>query len=202
MNGIQATLLSELDDSQNRPASYADLMMANSSWGDVWESFGCRAADSAVKGVLAQSYYGHSPTLLVQWHLHAAADIVPTHVAVPRLTARSLLADCVARQGQLVRFDPDWLVIAYKAGHELDLSEIEIIISGLTALLSAERFVEVDISLAGADPRRMTADAIVAIAHITYPAKEHLTAWQKFVERSRAALLNRGDLEDHLEGLV
>lgn len=176
-------------------------MSGGQSYCDVWEGVTAHAATFALKDALSRSFWDHSPTRMVHWDLTASPHSVPTCVGFLSDERSALILDWVLRVGEATRVDPDWLVIAYKAGDELALSDIEVILSDLTKLLSAERFAEVDHGLAGADPGRMTADAIVAITHITYPAKLRLSAWQNFVDRSRAALLRRGDLEDHLEGL-
>lgn len=160
----------------------------------------------AMKEVATLCSYDYSPTHILFWDrptpsfgnsisIRYLKDVTYLHLLIHNSILGSSRSD-------MIQVEPDWLVIAYKAGEELKLSDVEVIVDGLTMFLSSDRFAEVDIALSRADPSRMTADAIVAIAHMTFPAKSKLNAWQSFVERAKIAIIERGDEDDHLEGLV
>lgn len=96
----------------------------------------------------------------------------------------------------------DWLQIAYNGAAELQLSEIASIVDQLTSILNERRYSEVDLEMCRADLGRMSPDAIAAIVHITFPAKENIPSWKAFVERANISLKGRYEEENFFEGLI
>jgi len=205
LNNLQETLVTNANSEHYDLLGYPDAMSdSHGSWSSGYGVGQC-APGLAMNEIATRCSWVSSPTHILLWDHPTSSfgesisvrylnDLWRSQLVVYRSIQGGIL-------GGMVPIDPDWLVMAYRAVDELSLSDIEVIVDGLTKVLSSGRFAEVDISLSGADPSRMTADAIVAIAHMTFPAKSNLHAWQDFVDRSRAALTERGDEEDHLEGL-
>lgn len=115
------------------------------------------------------------------------------------------LVDCeiapASYSGAVAASEVTWLQTAYAEIEELSIDQVGVIIDSLSALLDSESFDGVNADLRNASPERMSGDAIIAIAHISYAARDNLPSWHKFVEKSRQVLICRNDGEDLLEGL-
>lgn len=96
---------------------------------------------------------------------------------------------------------PEWFSLAHCKEDPLTLIELGGIVDGITRDLYAKKFASVDRALDSADPSRMSNDAIVAVARVTYSAREFLGSWSAFVQRSKEALLDRGQSEKMMAGL-
>jgi hypothetical protein len=115
------------------------------------------------------------------------------------------LVDCeiapASHSDAVATSDVNWLQTAYAQTDELSIEQVGIIIDGLSSLLDRKSFDDVNDDLRNASPERMNADAIIAVAHISYAARDMLPSWHAFVEKSRQVLICRNDGEDLLEGL-
>lgn len=96
---------------------------------------------------------------------------------------------------------PEWFALAQGKKDSLTLAELGNVVDGITRDLYAKKFKSIDRALASANPSQMSADAIVAVARVTYSAKESLGHWSAFVRRSKEALHHRGQPEKTLAGL-
>lgn len=96
---------------------------------------------------------------------------------------------------------PEWLSLAHGREDSLTLAELGNVVDGITRDLYAKNFRSIDRALESANPSQMSADAIVAVARVTYSAKESLGHWSTFVRRSKQVLLDRGQSEKMLAGL-
>jgi hypothetical protein len=96
---------------------------------------------------------------------------------------------------------PEWFSLAHVTKGPLNLIELGRIVDGLTRDLYAKNFRSVDNALDSADPSQMSNDAIVAIARVTYSARDVLVSWPTFVRRSKETLSHRGLSEKMMAGL-
>lgn len=206
LNLLHDEMVTDANSERFDQLGYTDGMSeSHGSWG-LGSSIARYSLNLARKEIAARRSFDCSPTQIQIWDrpVSSVGQAVfvgfPADVKCAHLLVYSSMFG--SSPGMMVQIDPDWLVIAYKARDELALSDIEVIVDGLTRFLSSERFAEVDMDLERADPFRMSADAIVTIAHMTYPARFNLHAWEGFVKRSCAVFTERGDDEGHLEGLV
>jgi hypothetical protein len=86
-----------------------------------------------------------------------------------------------------------WLSLAHSGLAPLTTQQMGTIIDELSAYFHAERFVEVDQALTGADPEFMSTDAVVTISRTSYPARDRLQNWNRFVGRATSELAKRGE---------
>jgi len=96
---------------------------------------------------------------------------------------------------------PEWFCLAHGKEGPLTLTELGVIVDGITRDLYAKNFESIDEALGSAEPSLMSNDAIVAVARVTYTARHALATWPTFVRRSKKALSDRGQSEKMMAGL-
>ncbi len=94
-----------------------------------------------------------------------------------------------------------WMTIASSGTTSLSVDMIGQLIASITEHLNEGGFAEVDNYLLGACFKKMSLDAVIAVARMTFPAKAHLANWAGFVARARAAMEERGEAGPILKGL-
>lgn len=94
-----------------------------------------------------------------------------------------------------------WLSVATAKIEDLQLREVRKIVDGISNLLDGRNFQTINFALERAEMSKMSVDALVAIARITYLARNELPGWAVFVEKAREIIVERGEDVENLEGL-
>jgi hypothetical protein len=96
---------------------------------------------------------------------------------------------------------PNWAEISMSNRDHLSLSQIGEVMDEITNSLNAGDFSGVNESLRHIRIDRMSIDAIVTVARVSFLARNDLRNWADFVQRARAEIIARGEEEENLEGL-
>lgn len=109
------------------------------------------------------------------------------------------------RENRAVRLAPPrfaWVAIAESSTDELSFDKMSEIVDGITVELMGQKFGEISIGLSLADPSRMSADSVTAVARTTFCARDKIEAWHSFVQKASRVMLDRGEPEDLMAGLL
>lgn len=96
---------------------------------------------------------------------------------------------------------PNWLQVAESTQNELALELLKVIALEINVMLRSQKFSLVDYQISKSNVRKMGIDAIVAILRVSYAARNKLTHWLDFLERSDSELRNRGYSGRSLENI-
>lgn len=97
---------------------------------------------------------------------------------------------------------PAWLEAAESTVDDLSFSVMEEIVVSLNYLLLTAGFDEISQNLQIADPKRMSTDAVTAIARTTYCARDKIQNWKGFVKAAAREMSSRGEPDDLMMGLI